>query len=141
MFAVPDLTVPSPGALRRSLPPATLARAVAADHGSWSHLLRYQPDAPSRVRLPLEHPDLELWLCGWLPGQSAQVAPPEGLVVVVSGVVTEFGDDGAGRTLRAGQTRVYGRGRRRRLLNQGEWSAVTVHAAFPEARRQGLTRA
>ena len=125
MFAVPDLTVPSPGALRRSLPPATLARAVAADHGSWSHLLRYQPDAPSRVRLPLEHPDLELWLCGWLPGQSAQVAPPEAIFVVVSGVITELGDD---RTLRAGQTRVYGSARRVRLANLGRRPAISVHA-------------
>ena len=47
MFAVPDLTIPD-AASHRALPPATVVRAVAADLGSWQHLVHYAPSGPSR---------------------------------------------------------------------------------------------
>jgi hypothetical protein len=128
MFAVPDLTVPEPGTSRRPLPPATIVRAVAADPGSWQHLLRYEPHAPSRVDLPVEHPDLELWVCGWLPGQSARLSDTEAMFAVVSGEITEMAPAGE-RTVRAGQTRVLGPSPQRRLMNLGDWPVVTVHVA------------
>jgi hypothetical protein len=137
MFAVPDLTVPEPGAPLRPLPPATIVRAVAADSGSWQHLLRYEPHAPSRVALPVEHPDLELWLCGWLPGQSAPLSRTEGMFAVASGVITEMAPAGE-RTVRAGQTRVLGPSPRHWLMNLGDWPVVTVHAAAATARRVHL---
>jgi hypothetical protein len=128
VFAVPDLTVPeSTSALRRPLPTPAIVRAVAADPGSWRHLLRYQPHAPSRVDLPVEHPDLELWLCGWLPGQSAPLSRTEGTFTVASGVITEL-DPAGERTVRAGQTRVLGPNPWRWLMNLGDWPVVTVHA-------------
>jgi hypothetical protein len=134
MFAVPDLTVPESGAPRRPLPPATIVRAVAADPGSWRHLLRYEPDAPSRVDLPVEHPGLRLWLRGWLPGQWARLSHSEEMFSVASGVITEVDPVGE-RTVRAGQTRVLGPSPRRRLMNTGDWPVVTVHAAAVIARR------
>lgn len=134
MFAVPDLTVPEPGVPGRPLPPATIVRAVAADPGSWRHLLRYELDAPSRVDLPVEHPDLSLWLRGWLPGQWAPLSHSEGLFAVASGEITEL-DPAGERTVRAGQTRVLGPSPRRHLMNMGDWPVVTVHAAAVIARR------
>lgn len=129
MFAVPDLTVPEfTSAPRRSLPMPTIVRAVAADPRSWRHLLRYQSHAPSRVDLPVEHPDLDLWLHGWLPGQSAPLSHAEGTFAVASGVITELDPTGE-RTVWAGQTRVLGPNPRRRLMNLGDWPVVTVHAA------------
>lgn len=128
MFAVPELTVPRPAA-HRLLPPAALIRNVAADADSWRHLLRYEPDAPSRVPLPVDHPDIELWLTGWLPGQSMAVAGgAQGAFTVVTGALTEHGERGS-RVVRAGQTRVLGPGHRHRLVNLGEQPAITVHAA------------
>jgi len=134
MFAVPDFTVPESVAPRRALPPATIVRAVAADPGSWRHLLRYELDAPSRVDLPAEHPDLQLWLRGWLPGQWAPLSHAEGMFSVASGVITEL-DPAGERTVRAGQTRVLGQSPRRRLMNMGDWPVVTVHASAVMTRR------
>lgn len=128
MFAVPDLTVPESGAPRRPLPPATIVRAVAADPGSWRHLVRYELDAPSRVDLSVEHSGLQLWLRGWLPGQWAPLSHTEGMFAVASGEITEL-DLAGERTVRAGQTRVLGSTPRRRLMNMGDWPVVTVHAA------------
>jgi hypothetical protein len=134
MFDVPDLTVPEHGTPRRPLPPATIVRAVAADPGSWQHLIRYEPHAPSRVDLPVEHPDLRLWLRGWLPGQWASLSHTEGMFAVVSGEIMEL-DPAGGRTVRAGQTRVLGPSPQRRLMNLGDWPVVTVHAAAAMAGR------
>lgn len=127
MFAVPDLTIPDAGASRRALPPATVVRALAADPGSWQHLVHYAPGGPSRVRLQIDHPDYELWLYGWLPGQSASLDPPEALFTVVFGAITEL-DTVRRRTVLAGQTRVLGPGRLQRLVNLEGWPAVTLHA-------------
>jgi len=127
MFAVPDLTLPEPAGARRPVPPATLIRAVAADPASWRPLIRYDATEPSLVRVPVEHPELDLWLRGWLPGQSALLLPPDALFTVVLGAIDEIGTAGR-RTLRAGQTRVLGHGYRNRLSNRGEVPAVTLHA-------------
>lgn len=126
MFAVPDLTVPATGALRL-LPPATILRTVAADLPAWRHLIRYEQSEPSQVRLDVDHPDLELWLRGWLPGQSAPLVPAETMFTVVIGWVAELGAPGW-RAVRAGQTRILGRDRDHRLTNHGQLPAVTMHA-------------
>lgn len=126
MFAVPDLTVPADASLRL-LPPATILRTVAADLGAWRHLIRYEQGEPSQVRIDVDHPDLELWLRGWLPGQSAQLGASETMFTVVIGWVAELGATGW-QAVRAGQTRVLGRGRDHRLTNHGQLPAVTIHA-------------
>jgi hypothetical protein len=131
MFAVPDLTVPVPGATRRPLPPATILRAVAADVPRWRRLLRYDPAAPHRIELPDDlHPHLRIWLYTWLQGQDAIAPDPGSVFTVVAGTITEFTATGR-RTLQAGQTRVLADGRLGRLANLGERPAVTVHAAEP----------
>jgi hypothetical protein len=127
VFAVPELTVPRPAA-HRLLPPAALIRNVAADADSWRHLLRYEPDAPSRVPLPVDHPDIELWLTGWLPGQSVDFGDgaPD-VFAVVRGEVTECAPSGV-RTVRAGQVRILSGASRLRLANLHSEPAITMHA-------------
>lgn len=129
MFAVPDLTIPELDLAGRPLPPATLVRAVAADPERWLHLVSYDPDRPSRIRLYSDHHGLELWLRGWLPGQAAPLGPPEAMFAVVVGAIAELGKTGW-RTLETGQTRVLGRGYHKRLANRSVAPAVTLHAAI-----------
>lgn len=128
MFAVPDNTVPEAGASHRPLPPATLLRAVAADQDRWRRLIAFAPDAPTRVRVRVDHRDLELWLRGWLPGQAAPVGPPEVMFAVVLGTIAELGS-GGWRGVEAGQTRILGQGYHKRLANRAMSPAVTLHAA------------
>jgi hypothetical protein len=126
VFAVPELTVPRL-ASHSVLSPATLIRTVAADAGCWHHLLRYEPDAPAHVPLPVDHPDVDLWLTGWLPGQSMTMtrrAP--GAYTVVTGTIVEFDASGGARLVRAGQTRVFGPGDAYGLANLGEEPATTI---------------
>jgi len=126
MFAVPDLTVPAEASYRL-LPPATVLRTVAADLAAWRHLIRYEQSEPSQVRIDVDHPDLELWLRGWLPGQSAPLVTPETMFTVVIGSIAELAAPGW-QVVRAGQTRILGRGRDHRLTNHGQLPAVTMHA-------------
>ena len=128
MFAVPELTVPSPASYRR-LPLAALVRAVAADVESWRPIVRFEPDAPVRLPLAVPDPDVELWLTGWLPGQSAEPVPAgrgHGAFAIAGGLLTEYSASGS-RTLLAGQTRVFGPGYTHRLANTGSQPAISVH--------------
>jgi mannose-6-phosphate isomerase-like protein (cupin superfamily) len=130
MFAVPEHTVLRPTSAR-PLSLAALVRGVAAEAGSWLHLLH--TSGTLRVPVPSEDPRAELWLAAWPPGRPATLEhhQEQGAFAVVSGQLTEHtlsgSADATSRTLRPGQVRVHGPGYRHSITNTGSKPAVTVH--------------
>lgn len=132
MFAVPDYTVLAPSIQHSLAQPgiAALVRSVAVHAQRWPQLLRFDQGRPAHAVLPTDGGGHQVWLSGWLPGQQAaehaHCPLVQGAFAVVSGLIVER-SRGSWRTLRPGQTRVFGPGYRHSLRNVGVEPAVTVH--------------
>ncbi|WNV89969.1 cysteine dioxygenase family protein [Umezawaea sp. Da 62-37] len=139
MFAVPDNTVALPES-RAALHPVRIALGFAADRDSWRHLLRYDPDR--RFAALVERVEgQEVWLMGWLPGQSTDLhdhGGSTGAFTLVSGSLTETVATRRAQvlhTLVAGQSRVFGPGYVHRVHNDGPDPAVSIHVYRDGGRR------
>jgi quercetin dioxygenase-like cupin family protein len=133
MFAVPPNTV-APGGTPVGAHPVLIARQFAEERARWAHLLRYDPD--ERFATLVERTlDQEVWLMGWLPGQSTDNHDhgwSSGAFTVVSGALVEVALTGPGavaarRGLTQGQSRVFGPGYAHRVRNESADPAVSIH--------------
>jgi quercetin dioxygenase-like cupin family protein len=129
MFAVPANTIAS-SSVAKTVHPALIARAYAADRATWAHLLRYDPDERFAVLVEATG-EQEIWLMSWLPGQETDQhdhGNATGAFTVVSGSLTEHVlHRGITLSLSAGQSRVFGPGYAHHVRNDGPDPAVTLH--------------
>lgn len=116
---------PTVGQLAASL------RDLAERPADWWGLIRFDPAAPTRVRL-----DDARWLTTWPPGYRTDVhdhADTE-VTTVIAGELVEVTISEAGvaeRPLRANRVRVHGGGHTHELHNPGPAYAITLHATAP----------
>jgi hypothetical protein len=130
MFAVPEHTVLSVSARPQS-GIATLLRQATTEAQRWRHQLRWRPDRPVHLSLPVTDAGVRVWLTGWPPGvQATHVYPGQGAFTVLSGSVVED----SSRPLTAGRIRVFGPGYRHLLSNPTEEPAITVHVELSPTR-------
>ena len=119
---------PTVGELARQL------RLIMAAPGRWWGLVRFDPERPVRVSIPMDGP-AEAWLMiippsahgGWTDDGDCGCA----VVTVVAGEVIEqaIGDGGVATTpLLPGRTRVHGAGQLHRVINRSAGYTVSVHA-------------
>ena len=132
---------PTVGELARQL------RLITAAPERWWGLVRFDPERPGRVSIPVEGP-AEVWLMiipppadggpaqgGW-PGDDSADSGDGGdcgceVVAVVAGEVTEqvIGDGGvATAPLLPGKMRVHGSGQLHQVINRSAGYTVSVHA-------------
>ncbi|WP_188985539.1 cysteine dioxygenase [Saccharopolyspora thermophila] len=144
MFAVPPNTVAAPADLSTAHP-VRIARELAADRGSWTHLLRYHPDQ-RWAGLLRRTEGYEAWLLSWLPGQHTELhdhGGATGAFTVVTGSLTERVVRGGAEVLHplvAGQARVFGPNYVHQVSNDGPDPAVSVHVYRPERARMTFYR-
>lgn len=135
MFAVPENTIALPP-IRSAAHPARIAAEYARDRERWAHLLRYDPDQ-RYAALIADTGEFEVWLLSWLPGQSTELhdhGGAEGAFTVVNGAVHERvlrGTSETARSVRAGQSRVFGRNYVHQVRNDDVDPAVTIHVYRP----------
>jgi predicted metal-dependent enzyme (double-stranded beta helix superfamily) len=142
VFAVPPNTVAAPADLSIAHP-VRIARELAADRGSWTHLLRYDPDQRWSGLLARTE-SYEAWLLSWLPGQHTELhdhGGATGAFTVIAGNLTERVVQSRGaevlHPLTAGQSRVFGPNYVHQVHNDGPDPAVSVHVYRPA--RAGMT--
>lgn len=135
MFAVPEHTIALPPA-RSAAHPARIATEYARDRDRWAHLLRYDPDQRYAVLIAATG-EFEVWLLSWLPGQGTELhdhGGAEGAFTVVNGAVLERvlrGTSETVRSVRAGQSRVFGTDYVHQVRNDDVDPAVTIHVYRP----------
>ena len=125
---------PTVGELARQL------RLIMAAPERWWGLVRFDPDQPVRVSIPVDGP-AEAWLMILPPpahDDSLHTDPVHGgggcgceVVTVVAGEVTEqvIGDGGvATAPLRTGRMRVHGSGQLHQVINRSAGYTVSLHA-------------
>ena len=120
---------------------AAVARAYASDPDDWPFAPRFDPVNRWYARLAA-HPEHEVWLLTWLPGQGTDLhdhGGSAGAFVVVSGELTEQTVDrrvprARQALLRAGSVRRFGPHHIHRVVNTGERPAISVHAYGPALR-------
>jgi Cysteine dioxygenase type I len=124
------------------LPPARLAevaRHLAGAAGRWRSPVGLGAHRPARARL-LRHPDLEVWLLGWAPGQATRVHDhgnaAAAFTVVAGTLVEECLDPTIWTTCRrttfgARSTMAFGPGHVHLLGNPGRAPALSVHVRSP----------
>ncbi|MGW1676688.1 cysteine dioxygenase [Saccharopolyspora sp. NPDC002376] len=136
MFAVPPNTLAAAADLTIAHP-VRIARELAADRSSWTHLLRYDPDQRWFGLLArTEH--YEAWLLSWLPGQHTELhdhGGATGAFTIISGNLTERvvrgGTTDVLNSLTAGQSRVFGPDYVHQVSNTGPDPAVSIHVYRP----------
>ncbi len=139
---------PTVGELARQL------RLITAGPERWWGLVRFDPERPVRVSIPVEGP-AEVWLMiipplaygrpaqgGWPVDDSADGGCGCGceVVTVVAGEVTEqvTGDGGvATAPLLPGKMRVHGSGQLHQVINRSAGYTVSVHARARATAPQG----
>ncbi|MEU6266827.1 cysteine dioxygenase [Saccharopolyspora shandongensis] len=143
MFAVPPNTLAAPADLSIAHP-VRIARELAADRGSWTHLLRYDPDQRWSGLLARTE-SYEAWLLSWLPGQHTELhdhGGATGAFTVIAGNLTERVVQPRGtevlHPLTAGQSRVFGPNYVHQVHNDGPDPAVSVHVYRPARARMTL---
>ncbi|WP_411106930.1 cysteine dioxygenase [Streptomyces sp. cmx-4-9] len=111
-----------------------LARSVAADRGSWEHLVRY--DATTRWYHRLRTgPGYEVWLLSWVPGQGSGLhghGESSGIMTVLDGTLVEHvAPSGRRLALGPGSQRVFAPGYAHEVVNDTLEGAVSLHVYFP----------
>jgi predicted metal-dependent enzyme (double-stranded beta helix superfamily) len=120
-----------------------VAEQYAARPDDWPVAVRFDPQHRWYARFA-QHPDHEVWLLSWLPGQATDLhdhGGSAGAFVVVSGTLTESTvvRRGGGSALRdvawpAGRGHQFGAHHVHRVANLGNTPAVSVHAYGPALR-------
>lgn len=115
-----------------------LARRWANRRQDW--LFEPQFDAESRwYRRLAEHPDCEIWLLTWTPGQHTEIhdhGGSAGAFTVASGQLTELTAHNRGRELRprlldCGEGRRFGPRHIHQVANHSQTPTVSVHVYSP----------
>lgn len=117
---------------------AGIVTGVARDHDSWLGLVRYGAARRWYCRVVLAQ-DHEVWLLSWLPGQGTGFhdhGDSAGAFTVIQGSLRERAATGgrpagAGRVLRKGSVRSFGRSYVHDVGNVSAEPAVSIHAYSP----------
>ena len=120
-----------------------LVQRLAGEAGSWSALVRHDPDR--RIFEPVvDLPGVEAWLICWMPGHDTGFHDHDlssGAVTVVSGSVREerlhVGAPLSAAVYEAGEVFDFGSSDIHRVAHAGTAPAVTLHAYSPRLRRMG----
>jgi quercetin dioxygenase-like cupin family protein len=127
---------PTDEARREPLSPALIgdiAAGVAQVPDSWQHLVRHDPDGRRPVRL-MATGAYEVWVIGWLKGQSVRPHDHGGsaaAVLVTEGALTEVTLLGNERTLVPGQVHRLGPGAVHDVVNTSDVPATSIHVYSP----------
>jgi hypothetical protein len=139
MLAGPGLATAARTARKSPAALATIVAGIAASPQEWSHLVRYTAGHRWYSRIGAEHPDYEVWLLSWLPGQQTGFhdhGDAAGAFAVAAGELLEStarpgGTAVTGRGVGTGSVRSFGPAYVHDVHNVSAAAAVSVHAYSP----------